>query len=106
MGSVELEIGGSHRFQLVGLLPEDLRDVGEEVLEGPVFGRSPLGIPEVGEKAGAGERDLQYPIGASTGVGELLHAQGTTPSQLPDHGQRRTIDLQIADLLVTVPVAP
>jgi hypothetical protein len=33
MGSVELEIGGSHRFQLVGLLPEKLRDAGQEVLE-------------------------------------------------------------------------
>jgi hypothetical protein len=50
VGSVELEIGGSHGLQLVGLLPEQLRDVGEEVLEAPVLGRSALGIAEVREE--------------------------------------------------------
>jgi hypothetical protein len=53
MGSVELQIGRSHGLELVGLLPEELCDVGEEVLEGPVFGRSAFGVPEVREETGA-----------------------------------------------------
>jgi hypothetical protein len=106
VGSVELEIGGAHGLQLVGLLPEQLRDVGEELLEAPVVGRSALGIPEVREETGAGERDLQHPIRASTCVGELLGAEGTTAPQLPDHRQVGALDPQIADLVVAVPVAP
>jgi hypothetical protein len=90
--SIELEIRGSHALQLVGLLPDDLGHVGEEVFEGPVVGRRALGIPEVCEETGAWEGDLQHPMGAPARVGELLGAQGTTAAQLPDHGQLWTLD--------------
>jgi hypothetical protein len=106
MRSVELDIGGSHALQLVGLLPDDLRHVGEKVFEAPVVGRRALGIPEVGEETGAGEGDLQHPIGAPPRVGELLGAQRTTASQLADDRQFWTLDPQLADLLAAMPVTP
>jgi hypothetical protein len=106
MGSIELEIGGAHGRQLVGLLPDDLRHADEKAFEAPVFGRGARGIPEVREETGAGQRDLQQPIGASTRKGQLLGAQGTAASQLPDHGQLWTLDPPVADVLVAMPVAP
>ena len=93
VGRVELKVRRSHCLELVRFLPENLCNVGEKVLERPILRRSAARIPEVREEAGAGERDLEHPIGVPPREGELLRTERTAASKLADDGKLRALEL-------------
>ena len=62
--------------------------------------RRPSGrIAEVGEQAGAGERDLHDAVGSTSGVRELLRGEEPLASERVDRGDRRTLDLHVTELV-------
>ena len=105
MRRVELDVRRAQADELVDLLPQDLGDVAEELLQVRVRGSRALGIPEVREQARAGERHLQHPVGATACVRELLGREEPPSPELPLDGQRRPLDL-LSPTLVALPVAP
>ena len=65
----------------------------------PYAPTEPVRIPEVGEEAGAGERDLHDPVGSASRVRELLRGEEALATERVDHGDRRAIDLHVTQLV-------
>src|SRR5947208_11480320 len=105
VGRVELQVAGPEPNQLVRLLAQECGDVAEERLEARVGTGRPIRIPEVREEARARERHLEDPVGARTGVRQFGGRQEASPPKLPDDGDRRPADREVAQL-IRVPVAP
>ena len=87
------------------IIAQDLSDVAEEVLEARVGAARTFGVVEVGEQARAGQRHLEDAVGPLPRVEQLRGREGALAAELPDDGDRRALDLQVAEL-VGMPLAP
>ena len=96
---VELDVRGAQTDELHDLVAKDLRDVAEERLRRTVRADRAVRIPEVGEQAGAGERDLHDAVGSTSCVRELLRGEEPLAAERVDHGDRRTLDLHVTELV-------
>ncbi len=105
MRRIELDVRRAQAHQLVDLLAQDLGDVAEELLQARVGTARALGIPEVGEQARARQRHLEDAVGAGTRIGELVGREEAPPAKLPLHGDRRPLDLHLAEL-AALPLPP
>ncbi len=106
VGCVQLDVGAPEALQLAHLVDEHPCHSAHEVVEARVGLPRALGIPEVGEQAGARKRDLGGPVGDRPEEGELLGRERAAALQRPHHGHLvRALDRLVAEL-VGVPLAP
>src|SRR5439155_4632003 len=84
---VELEVRGAQAHQLIDVLAEQFSHVVEELLQVSIGGDRPVGIPEVGEEAGARKRHLDDAVGTAAHVCELLSRKRPLSSKPPSHSK-------------------